>query len=138
MDGMTFTQLKGWLQVSLLATVLSVAALNSGCVVAAAGAAAGAGTVAWVEGKLVVTLDHSYDHVLRASDQAITQLQFMKVSDARDALSAELVSRTAEDKKVRISLKKEGDHLTEVQIRVDTFGDKALSLAVLDRIKANL
>jgi hypothetical protein len=135
---MTSTHLKGWLQVSLLATALSLAALNSGCVVAAAGAAAGAGTVAWVEGKLVVTLDHAYGHVLRASDQAITQLQFMKVSDARDALSAELVSRTAEDKKVRISLKKEGDHLTEVQIRVDTFGDKALSLAVLDRIKANL
>jgi hypothetical protein len=122
-----------------VAAALSMAALNSGCIVAAAGGvAAGAGTVAWVEGKLVVTLANPYDNVVRATDQAITQLQFLKVGDARDSLSATLKAHTASDKRVTIDIERQGDQTTKVEIRVDTFGDKALSMTILDRIKANL
>jgi Protein of unknown function (DUF3568) len=127
-----------WLQASAIAAVLSVVALNSGCVVAAAGAAAGAGTVAWVEGKLVVTVDSGYDNAVRATDTTIAQLQFLKLSDDRDALTATLTARTAEDKKVIIDLKREGDHLTKLEIRVGDFGDKPLEQAIFDRIRTNL
>jgi hypothetical protein len=138
MPPMNTSKIRLLIQASAIAAVLSVAALNSGCVVAAAGAAAGAGTVAWIEGKLVVTVDNGYDHTLRATDRAITQLQFLKLSDSRDALTATLTARTAEDKKVIIDVKREADHLTKIEIRVGDFGDKAIEQAIYDRILANL
>jgi Protein of unknown function (DUF3568) len=135
---MNSSKIKVWLQASALAAALAVAAIESGCVVVAAGAAAGAGTVAWVEGKLVVTLDSPYENVARSADQAITQLQFLKLSEDKDALTATLTARTAEDKKVIIDVKREADHLTKVQIRVGDFGDKSVEQAIFDRIRANL
>jgi len=131
-------KIKLWLQASAVAAVLSVVALNSGCVVAAAGAAAGAGTVAWVEGKLVVTLDSPYNNVVRAADAAIAQLQFFKLGEERDDLTATLTARTAEDKKVTIELKRQADHMTKVEVRVGDFGDKAVEQAIFDKIRANL
>ena len=49
-----------------------------------------------------------------------------------------LVARTALDKKVGITLANSGKKLTSIKIRVGLFGDGALSLAILDRIKAGL
>jgi hypothetical protein len=135
---MNTSKMKRWLQASALAAALAVVAVESGCVVVAAGAAAGAGTVAWVEGKLVVTLDSPYENVARAADKAIAQLQFLKLSEDKDALTATLTARTAEDKKVIIDVKREADHLTKVQIRVGDFGDKSVEQAIFDRIRANL
>jgi Protein of unknown function (DUF3568) len=138
MGAMNSSKIRLWLQASAVAAVLSVVALNSGCVVAVAGAAAGAGTVAWVEGKLVVTLGNSYDQVTRATDTAIAQLQFFKLSDERDALTTTVTVRTAEDKKVTVEVKRVADQLTKVEIRVGAFGDKPVEQAVYDRIRANL
>ena len=55
-----------------------------------------------------------------------------------DALTAILIARTAEDRKVEIKVSKTGDQSAKVQIRVGFFGDEALSLTVLDKIKTNL
>lgn len=65
-------------------------------------------------------------------------MEFVKISDRKDALSANLVTRTAKDKKIGIVLTKTGDNLTKVQIRVGVFGDEELSRALLDKIKGNL
>ena len=37
-----------------------------------------------------------------------------------------------------VKLERVGDNLTKVSIRVDTFGDRPLSMTVLDKIKAKL
>jgi hypothetical protein len=125
--------------VRLLAGFLLMAslALHTGCVVVAAGAA-GAGAVAYILGDLETTLEGGLDSVHRASGRAISQLEFVKISDRKDALSANLVARTAQDKKIDIVLTKTADNLTKVQIRVGVFGDEELSRALLDKIKANL
>ena len=122
------------------AALLSIAVLGSGCFVAAVGVAgaAGAGTVAWVEGALTVTLPNGFEAVTRASDQAIAQLQFAKLGDDRDALKAILTARTVDDKKIVIQVTRVGDDLTKIEIRVGTFGDKPLSSAILNKIQANL
>ena len=117
--------------------VMAVLPLLSGCVAVLAGAA-GAGTVAWVEGRLDGTLDKSFPKVEKAADRAITDLQFVKISEKKDALNAILIVRTAEDKKIEIKVIRVGDTTTKVQIRVGVFGDEGQSLAILDRIKANL
>ena len=124
---------KSWTVVAVLALLPFL----SGCVAVLAGAA-GAGTVAWVEGRLDATLDTSFAKAEKAADRAITELQFIKISEKKDALNAILTARTAEDKKIEIKVNRVGDTTTQVQIRVGVFGDEGKSLAILDKIKSNL
>ena len=111
--------------------------LNSGCLLVAAGAA-GAGTVAYVRGELTASLGNEFGAVTKATGRAIEQLKFAKVSESADALSAQFVVRTAQDKKIEIVLTKVGEELTKVEIRVGVFGDETVSMTILDKIKANL
>ena len=109
---------------------------STGCVVVAAGA--GAGAVAYVRGDLDSTVNADYEKVVVAAREAVEELEFAKVSDNKDALKAVLVSRTAQDKKVEITLQSAGKKITNVKIRVGVFGDEQLSIAILDKIKSNL
>jgi len=109
----------------------------TGCVAVVAGAA-GAGAVAWVSGELNATLDSSFEHTEDATNQAIAQLQFVKISEPKDALTANFVVRTADDKKITIKITKLAGNASKVQIRVGVFGDEPISLTVLEKIKANL
>jgi hypothetical protein len=109
----------------------------TGCVAVVAGAA-GAGTMAWVNGRLDATLESDFENVERATNKAIVDLQFAKISEKKDALEAIFVVRTAADKKIDIKVFKIVDKAAKVQIRVGIFGDQPLQLSVLDKIKANL
>ena len=124
---------KSWVMLAVMALL----PLLSGCVAVLAGAA-GAGAVAWVEGRLDATLDANFDQAEKAADRAVTQLQFVKVNEEKDALTATLIARTAEDKKIEIKVVRVGDTTSRVQISVGVFGDEGQSLAILDKIKANL
>ena len=124
---------KSWVMLAVMALL----PLLSGCVAVLAGAA-GAGAVAWVEGRLDATLDANFDQAEKAADRAVTQLQFVKVNEEKDALTATLIARTAEDKKIEIKVVRAGDTTSRVQISVGVFGDEGQSLAILDKIKANL
>jgi hypothetical protein len=122
---------------ALAGLALAVAvALQSGCVAVAVGA--GAGAVAYIRGDLEATLEGSLNATNKAADRAVSQLEFVKISDRKDALSANLTARTAQDKKVEIIMTKVSGQVTKVKIRVGIFGDEAVSLAILDKIRANL
>jgi hypothetical protein len=127
------TSLKTWLVVAAAAGSMAL----TGCVAMVA-AGAGAGAVAYVQGKLEAPLDAHYAKAVRAVDRAIEQLEFARISEKKDALTAIFVARTAEDKKVTIRVSKVGDQSSRVEIRVGLFGDETLSMTILDRIKTNL
>jgi hypothetical protein len=103
-----------------------------------AAGAAGAGTVAYVRGELDATLGNPYSPVVDAAARAMTQLQFATVSESRDAFNAEIIARTSQDKKIDITLSRQGDDLTQLKIRIGLFGNEEESRAILDRIKSNL
>jgi hypothetical protein len=120
------------------ALVLSVfAGLQSGCLVVAAGAA-GAGTVAYIRGELDASLQGNHDTVVAATNRAVDDLKFARISETKDALTAVIVARTADDKKIDIKVVRISDNLSKVQIRVGIFGDEFVSVSILERIKANL
>lgn len=110
---------------------------TSGCLAVAAGVGAGA-AVAYVRGQLETTLPSNFEATVRATNEALEELQFVKVSERKDALLDVIVARNAADKKIEIRLENTARKLTKVRIRIGVFGDEALSLAILDRIKANL
>jgi hypothetical protein len=108
----------------------------SGCIAVAAGA--GAGTVAYLRGDLQTALPHSYERVLDAARDTLKDLGFAAVSDRADALTAELISRNARDQRVVVGVQKAGDNLTNLSIRVGTFGDERQSQAILEGIRQRL
>lgn len=122
-----------------LAALLALAALPllSGCVVVAAGAV-GAGAVAYVRGELESSLEAGLDDAYAAAQRALAKLEFAKIDERRSGLDAQLVHRTALDKKVDIRLKKVTERLTKIEIRVGVVGDQELSLTLLDKIRAEL
>jgi hypothetical protein len=123
---------------AIAAAVLNgAAAATSGCVAVAAGAGAGA-AVAYVRGDLEATLGSSYDNAANATNRAIQQLGFAKVSEKRDTLVDVFTVRNAADKKIEIRLDNLANNLTKVRIRVGVFGDEPLSIAILEKIKGNL
>jgi hypothetical protein len=117
--------------------VLSLLPLAGGCVIVAAGAA-GAGAVAYVRGELSAGLEHELTPVYKATQRALKELEFAKISEQSSAVDAHLLYRTALDRRVEIKLKKTGSRLTEVRIRIDLIGDQALARMILDKIKAEL
>mgnify|MGYP003886479065 FL=1 len=123
-----------WLSGMLGAAML----VCSGCVAVVAAGAAGAAAVAWVRGELQTTLSANLDRSFNAAKEAIEDLQFVKVSERKDALLGVLVARNAADKKIEIRLENMATNATKVGIRVGVVGDQELSLAILEKIKANL
>ncbi len=123
-----------WMSAILGAAML----MCSGCVAVVAAGAAGAAAVAWVRGELQTTLPANLDRSFNASNEAIEELQFVKVSERKDALLGVIVARNAADKKIEIKLENMAGNVTKVGIRVGVVGDQELSLAILEKIKANL
>lgn len=128
------------LRLRILAVTLAVmpVAWTAGCFAVAAGAAAGAATVAYVRGELSASISRNIDDVDRATNRAAEQLGFARINESSDALARVITLRTAEDKKIEVRLNRTTDHLTSVKIRVGLLGDEAISRALLDKINANL
>ena len=127
---------KQLLLISLLGAGLLV---NNGCpaifIGAAAGGAAGAGTVAYVGGELKSTEKVSLNRAWKASQIAMRDLEFNITDKGKDVFDAEVMASGAAGKKIKVALKKISDTHTEIRIRIGTFGDKSLSLKILERIK---
>ncbi len=126
-----------WIPSALLALCL---ALQSGCaaLLLTGGAAAGAGTFAYVKGKLKASESAPLPKVYDASLAAMQNLEFAVTTQEKDALSARIVARAVGDKKVQVNLKKATEGVTEIRIRVGTFGDESTSRLILDKIRSRL
>lgn len=133
----TFTLKRARAAVVALALGGTVLLGTSGCVAVVAAGAAGAG-VAWVRGALETNLEASLDDTYRAAQEAVAKLELAKISEKKSAVDAAVLARTALDKRIEIVLKRVGPRTTHVSIRVGVFGDEALSLTVLERMRTAL
>jgi hypothetical protein len=107
-----------------------------GCVVAAVGA--GAGTVAYVRGDLEVVEREKLDVVYKATEKAISELELAVSKKTKDAMSAEIIARDSQDKKIRIRLSATAEGTTKLSIRAGLFGDETKSMLIYEQIKKNL
>jgi len=121
----------------MLLAAAGVIPVVSGCLLVAAGAAGVAG-VAYVKGEMKDTVPARPAQVVDGGVKALEQLGIVKVSSESSVLEGEVIGRTAGDERVRIGVKSKDEKISEISIRVGTYGDKALSRQILDKIKANL
>lgn len=131
----------GKITTAIFTAVLSAGLLlQTGCAVLliGGGAAAGIGGYVFVKGELKSTENAPMGRTWTAAMAAMQELKFPVIGQNKDALTAKLIARTAQDKKVNVRLKALGENSTEIKIRVGAFGDEALSLVILDNIKKKL
>ena len=127
-------------KILILFLAIAMLALANGCILFVAGgaAAAGAGTVAYVNGELKDTEAYPLDKVHDAAVASVQDMKYVLVNTAKDAGQVKLTVRTAADQKIEITLVKQSANATEIRIRVGTFGDEQLSRQILEKIKAHL
>ncbi|HEX9831016.1 MAG TPA: DUF3568 family protein [Thermodesulfobacteriota bacterium] len=125
---------KNW---SLITMLGIISLLNSGCAAVLLGGAAGAGTVLYIKGELQSTEEVSLGTAWMATQTAIKDMEFITGTTEKDDISAKLIAYTSDDRKIQINLKRKTDKLTEIVIRVGTFGDESLSHLILDNIRKN-
>jgi len=111
--------------------------INNGCPAPLLlfGGAAGAGTVGYIGGELKTVEEVSLNRAWNATQKAMNNLGFTTTSKEKDAFNGKLIAEGAANKIIKIKLNRQSDTLTEIRIRVGTFGDKSLSLQILESIK---
>lgn len=123
--------------ITLLATAVAAFYL-SGCAAVIIGGVAGAGTYAYIRGEMKGNENASLDRTWSATLAAMKDMEFTVSTQQKDSLQARLIARTALDKKIEINLTKISDNLTEISIRVGTFGDQTLSHTIVQSIEKRL
>lgn len=124
-------------QVPLIILLLGTGALVQGCLVAAVGLGA-ASTIAYVRGDLRATESVGLDVLYEATLKAMERLELGVTSKSKDAMSAMIIARDAQDKKTTIKLKAVTDETTKLSIRVGVFGSEAKSRLIYQEIHENL
>lgn len=121
--------------------VLGLSLMVQGCVplvAAGAGAAAAAGTMAYVEGELDTTYAASLNRTWDATMAALKESQLRIVEQQKDIAHATITARRVDNAPVTVSLDQAGPNTTSVKIRVGTFGDAEASRVINRRIAARL
>ncbi len=133
------TPAKGGLAMTewVLMSLLGGAALVQGCVVAAVGAGA-AGTVAYIRGDLEAVKAANIDKVYAAVLKATDELGLSVTQKSKDALSAKVVARDAQDKKITIKMTSTAEGTTKLSIRIGLFGSETKSRLIYEQINKHL
>ena len=107
-------------------------------VIGAAAAAVGAGAYYYVKGDLKRNYEAPMDVTWEATIKSVEELKLTVESQKHDGLSGVITGKTADEKGFEINLKRLGENLTEVGVRIGTFGDRAKSEAIHDKILSKL
>ena len=107
-------------------------------VIGAAAAAAGAGTYAYVKGDLKRSYEASMDKTWQAAVQSVEELKLTTESKQSDAFNGVIKGKMADGKSFTINVKRLGENMTEVGVRIGTFGDRTRSEAIHDKILSKL
>ena len=110
----------------------------SGCFAVLLGAAAGVGGYAWVKGSLVKEFNVSADKLHRATVNGVKSLDLPVKEDQGDRLSAKVISRFSDEKKIRIDIDAMTETTSKINIRVGIFGDKLRSEMIYNAIQKQL
>ncbi len=130
-------------KIKLLAVLACLLIFVAGCsrkwaIIGTAAAAVGVGTYAYIKGDLKRTYDVNMEKAYAASLQAVSQLKLTTESKTRDAFNGIIKGKMADGKSFEINLKRLNDNVTEIGVRIGTFGDRARSETIHDKILSNL
>ena len=106
--------------------------------IGAAAAAVGVGTYAYIKGDLKRTYDVNMEKAYDAAVKAVSQLKLTTESKTHDAFNGIIKGKMADGKNFQINLKRLADNVTEIGVRIGTFGNRETSETIHDKILSNL
>ena len=111
----------------------------SGCFFLFAGAAGGAGTAVWLEGKLTQEFHASYERTIAATKRSLSSLRLDLVKETKEATVTQLKSKYSDGKEIWIDIRKISENSTKVEVRVGAVHpDKEAADKILKRIQRYL
>ena len=124
----------------IFCVLMSMSLLLQGCVLLAvgAGAAAGAGAVAYIQGELRTTYTTPLDRTWEATLGALKDLGYDVISREKTESGGEIEAKKVGEDKVKITLSISGPGTTLVSIRVGIFGNEAISRTIQGKITSKL
>lgn len=124
----------------VLFVLLPMGLMLQGCMLLAvgAGAAAGAGSMAYIEGVHETVFAASLDRTWNASLEAVQDLDFRIIATQKKETEGDIEAKRVGGKRVRIGLSIAGPETTFVKIRVGMFGDETTSRVIRDMISSRL
>lgn len=126
-------------QALLMSLFVGMAVLVQGCGLELLLVGAGvASTVAYVRGDLEAVESAKIDVVYDATLKALDKLELKVTRKSKDVLSAMIIARDAQDKKITIKLKAVAEEATKLSIRVGVFGSETKSRLLYQEIRENL
>src|SRR5205823_4342591 len=127
-----------FVRAALISVVLGLfLATQSGCLLFVAAAGTG-GTVAYLKGDSEILMDGTPPQVAAAAEKSAKEIGLTVVSNEANSIDSKVVTRTADDARVVVYAKAEGDKLSKVHVRMGVFGDDAMQQRMIEKIKANL
>jgi len=110
-----------------------------GCFALLVGAGAGAGTAAWLSGKLTQEFHATYAQTINASEKALKSLELEVTKEAKETNVTQLRSKYSDGKEIWIDIRKVTEESTKVEIRVGAVSpDKVAADKILKRIQRYL
>jgi hypothetical protein len=98
----------------------------------------GTGTYTWVQRELKGEFAGSLLDVAAAAERAFSDLRLVGVDQVVDGLKGKVTATTADGSSVRVKLKAMNFETTSFNIKIGTFGDKAMSQQVARYIAREL
>ncbi len=124
--------------VLLCCLLIGLSACTRALVIGGAAAAVGVGSYLYYKGELERDYHAPIDSVWEATLQAVEELKLTTESKEHDAFSGQIKGKMSDGDSFKIDLKNKGDELTQVGIRIGTFGSKSKSEVIHDKIHAKL
>lgn len=110
-----------------------------GCFALFAGAVGGAGTAAWLSGKLTQQVNASYDKTVKAAESALKSFNFEITKETKGIDVSTFRSHYSDGKEIWIDVKRVIDSSTKIEVRVGALSpDKEACTQILNRIKSYL
>ncbi len=110
----------------------------TGCVAVVAGAAGGAGTAFWLEGKIREEVKTPLPKVVEATTSALKSMRLEITKTTVKDEVAQIKSKYTDGRVIWIDVKKLTQDSSQIEIRVGMKGDKEASTKILERIKRYL
>ena len=110
-----------------------------GCIALLAGAAGGAGTAAWLSGKLSQDVNAPFDRAIKAVKSALKSFGMEVTKETKEHSVAQIMSKYADGRTVWIDIRRITEASSKIEVRVGAIGgDKEASDKILKKISRYL
>ncbi|MDD5730807.1 MAG: DUF3568 family protein [Candidatus Omnitrophica bacterium] len=125
-------------KIGLLVFAVIVAVSLYGCVALLAGAAGGAGTAAWLSGKLSQEVNAPFDRSIAAAESALKSLNLVETKITKKEDVAQVMSNYTDGRTVWIDIHRVTQSSSKIEVRVGAAGDKEAAQKILNSIVKHL